>query len=63
MLNLELLDDAKKKRLELDPVSGEELEALGKEIVAQPPEGANEKIVRNVTNHIRQQIKSQRESL
>ena len=34
----ELLDDAKKKRLELDPVSGEELEALGREIVAQPPE-------------------------
>ena len=34
----ELLDDAKKKRLELDPVSGEDLEALGKEIVAQPQE-------------------------
>jgi tripartite-type tricarboxylate transporter receptor subunit TctC len=34
----ELLDDAKKKRLELDPVSGEDLEALGKDIVAQPPE-------------------------
>ena len=34
----ELLDDAKKKRLELDPVAGEELEALGKEIIAQPPE-------------------------
>ena len=34
----ELLDDAKKKRLELDPVSGEELESLGKEIVAQPPD-------------------------
>jgi tripartite-type tricarboxylate transporter receptor subunit TctC len=34
----ELLDDAKKKRLELDPVPGEELEALGKEIVAQPSE-------------------------
>jgi tripartite-type tricarboxylate transporter receptor subunit TctC len=34
----ELLDDAKKKRLELDPVPGEELEALAKEIVAQPPE-------------------------
>ena len=26
----ELLDDAKKKKLELDPVSGEELETLGK---------------------------------
>jgi len=34
----ELLDDAKKKRLELDPVSGEELESLGKEIIAQPPD-------------------------
>lgn len=34
----ELLADAKKKRLELDPVSGEELEALSKEIIAQPPE-------------------------
>lgn len=34
----ELLDDAKKKKLELDPVSGEELEALAKEIVAQPPD-------------------------
>lgn len=34
----ELLDDAKKKKLDLDPVSGEELESLGKEIVAQPPE-------------------------
>jgi len=34
----ELLDDAKKKKLELDPVSGEELESLGKEIVAQPPD-------------------------
>ena len=34
----ELLDDAKKKRLELDPVAGEDLEALGKEIIAQPQE-------------------------
>ncbi len=34
----ELLGDAKKKRLELDPVSGEELEALSKENIAQPPE-------------------------
>jgi tripartite-type tricarboxylate transporter receptor subunit TctC len=34
----ELLEDAKKKKLDLDPVSGEELEILGKEIVAQPPE-------------------------
>jgi tripartite-type tricarboxylate transporter receptor subunit TctC len=38
MKDSELLDDAKKKRLELDPVSGEDLEVLGKEIVAQPPE-------------------------
>ena len=34
----ELLEDAKKKKLELDPVSGEELEALAKEIITQPPE-------------------------
>jgi len=34
----ELLDDAKKKKLDLDPVSGEELESLGKEIMAQPPD-------------------------
>jgi tripartite-type tricarboxylate transporter receptor subunit TctC len=34
----ELLDDAKKRKLELDPVSGEELEALAKESVAQPPD-------------------------
>ncbi len=34
----ELLEDAKRKKLDLDPVSGEELETLGKEIVAQPPE-------------------------
>ena len=34
----ELLDDAKKKRLELDPVSGEDLPTLANEIVAQPPE-------------------------
>lgn len=34
----ELLEDAKKKRLELDPVSGEDLEALSKEIIAQPPD-------------------------
>ena len=29
----DLLEDAKKKRLDLDPVSGEELENLGKEIM------------------------------
>ena len=34
----ELLEDAKKKRLEFDPVSGEDLESLGKEIMAQPPD-------------------------
>jgi len=34
----DLLEDAKKKRLDLDPVSGEELESLGKEIIAQPPD-------------------------
>ena len=34
----ELLDDAKKKKLDLDPVSGEDLETLGKEIIAQPPD-------------------------
>jgi hypothetical protein len=34
----ELLEDAKKKRLEFDPVSGEELESLGKEIMTQPPD-------------------------
>jgi tripartite-type tricarboxylate transporter receptor subunit TctC len=38
MKDPELLDDAKKKKLELDPVSGEDLESLGKEIVAQPPD-------------------------
>ena len=34
----EFLVEAKKKKLELDPVSGEELEALAKEVIAQPPE-------------------------
>ena len=34
----DLLEDAKKKRLDLDPVSGEELESLAKEIMAQPPD-------------------------
>jgi len=38
MKDPELLEDAKKKKLELDPVSGEELESLGKEIIAQPPD-------------------------
>lgn len=34
----DLLDDANRKRLDLDPVSGEDLEKLGKEIVSQPRE-------------------------
>jgi len=34
----ELLADAKKKRLEFDPVSGEDLQTLASEIVTQPPE-------------------------
>jgi len=34
----EFLAEAKKKKLEIDPISGEELEALAKEVIAQPPE-------------------------
>ncbi len=34
----ELLAEAKKKRLEIEPVSGEEIEALAKEVIVQPPE-------------------------
>jgi tripartite-type tricarboxylate transporter receptor subunit TctC len=34
----ELVEEAKKKRLELDPVSGEDLQTLASEIMAQPPE-------------------------
>jgi len=30
--------DAQKKKLEIDPTTGEELEALAKEVIAQPPE-------------------------
>jgi tripartite-type tricarboxylate transporter receptor subunit TctC len=30
--------DAEKKKLEIDPTSGEELETLAKEVIAQPPE-------------------------
>jgi len=33
----ELLAEAKKKRLEIDPVSGEEIAALAKDLVTQPP--------------------------
>ena len=34
----ELLDDAKKAKMEVDYTSGEELEALIKEVLDQPPE-------------------------
>jgi len=34
----DLLDDANKKKLDLDPVSGEDLEKLGKEIMSQSPD-------------------------
>jgi tripartite-type tricarboxylate transporter receptor subunit TctC len=34
----ELLAIAEKQRLEIEPTSGEELEALAKEVIAQPPE-------------------------
>ena len=34
----EFLAEAKKKKLEIDPVGGEELEALAKEVIAQPSE-------------------------
>lgn len=34
----ELVAETNKRRLDLDPVSGEELEALAREVVAQPPE-------------------------
>ncbi|NIM06204.1 MAG: hypothetical protein GTO55_07590, partial [Armatimonadetes bacterium] len=33
-----LLDETKKKRLEADPSSGDEVEALAKESMSQPPE-------------------------
>jgi len=33
-----LLAEAKKKQWELDPMGGEELETLAKEIMVQPPE-------------------------
>ena len=32
------LADAKKKRLEIDPTSSDELEKLAKEVVSQPPD-------------------------
>ncbi|MGH7772274.1 MAG: Bug family tripartite tricarboxylate transporter substrate binding protein [Candidatus Binatia bacterium] len=38
MTDPEFLAELKKRRYELEPVSGEEVEALAKEVVAQPPE-------------------------
>ena len=34
----DFLDDIKKKKFELDPISGEELEVIVKEVMTQPPE-------------------------
>jgi tripartite-type tricarboxylate transporter receptor subunit TctC len=34
----QLIADAEKRKLELDPASGQELETLAKEVIAQPPE-------------------------
>lgn len=34
----ELLEEAKKRGWEVKPVSGEELEALAKDVITQPPE-------------------------
>jgi len=34
----QLLEEAKKRRLEMDPANGEELEQLAKEVIDQPPE-------------------------
>ena len=45
----ELLDDANKKKLDLDPVSGEDLEKLGKEIMAKLQDDlTDEKIIGNL---------------
>jgi tripartite-type tricarboxylate transporter receptor subunit TctC len=43
----ELLDEAKKKRLEIDPLTGEEIEALAKEVLATDREviGRMEKLL------------------
>lgn len=38
MKDPELLAEAKKKRLDMNPTSGEEVEALTKEVMSQPPE-------------------------
>ena len=34
----ELLEEAKKREMVVEPISGEKLEALAKEVVAQPPD-------------------------
>lgn len=36
--NPDVVSDAEKKKLEIDPTPGEELEVLAKEVIAQPPE-------------------------
>jgi hypothetical protein len=38
MKDPDFLAEAKKKRLDIDPTSGEEVEALTKEVMSQPPE-------------------------
>ena len=38
MNDAEFLSDVREKKLELDPSSGEKLEALAKEVIAQPPQ-------------------------
>lgn len=38
MKDPEFLAETKKKRLDIDPTSGEEVEALTKEVMNQPPE-------------------------
>ena len=38
MADPQLVAEAKKKRLEVDPTGGEELQTLAKEIMSQPPE-------------------------
>ena len=38
MADPEFLSEIKKRRYELEPVSGEEVEALAKEVLAQPAE-------------------------
>ena len=38
MSDQEMLADAKKRGFEIDPLRGEEMEALAKEVMSQPPE-------------------------